>query len=81
MKNADVLDQAQEITDFMREAQLQRVREHAKPEQHPNFDGRHCVEEDCEAEIPDERLALGRIRCVDCAARLEKEARGPGVIW
>ena len=45
------------------------------PESHPDFDGSHCV--DCEDEIPLTRLALGKIRCVDCQTELEsKKARG-----
>lgn len=81
MKNPDVLDQAQEITDFMRERQVDVIRDRVKPEQHPDFDGRHCVEAECEVAIPDERLALGKVRCVECASLIEKKARGPTAIW
>ena len=42
------------------------------PESHPDFDGVHCVEPDCEIEIPTARLALGKVRCVDCQELLEK---------
>ncbi len=42
------------------------------PESHPDFDGKHCVEEDCGVVMPPGRLALGRVRCVECQHRLEK---------
>jgi RNA polymerase-binding transcription factor DksA len=34
------------------------------PQSHPNFDGEHCV--DCGAVIPAARLALAKVRCVEC---------------
>ena len=49
-----------------------RVRSKSAPEHHPDFDGRHCVEEHCGVEIPAGRLALGKIRCVDCQSLLER---------
>ena len=36
------------------------------------WDGIHCVEPDCEIELPEARAALCRIRCVDCQVLLEK---------
>jgi RNA polymerase-binding transcription factor DksA len=42
-------------------------------ETHPDFDGKHCV--DCEIEIPAARLALHKVRCVDCQTLLEKDSR------
>ncbi|MFN9030129.1 MAG: TraR/DksA C4-type zinc finger protein [Betaproteobacteria bacterium] len=39
-------------------------------EEHPDFDGKHCV--DCEIEIPEARLAMGKVRCVDCQSLREK---------
>lgn len=39
------------------------------PEKHPDFDGEHCL--DCDTEIPEARLEMGRIRCVDCQTELE----------
>ena len=41
-----------------------------RPEKHPEFDGLHCV--DCEVSIPAPRLAMGRVRCVECQEDLEK---------
>lgn len=40
-------------------------------EEHPDFDGKHCV--DCEIEIPEVRLAMGKVRCVDCQSLLEHQ--------
>lgn len=45
------------------------------PESHPDFDGSTCLE--CSDPIPEERLRLGKIRCVFCQELLEsKKARG-----
>ena len=55
------------------DAALEAVREKAKPQTHPDFDGEHCVE--CEDVIPAVRLALGRVRCVACQEQLERDAR------
>lgn len=72
---ADIADRA----DIGIEAALEEARRRATgrsgPERDPRFDGVHCVEEDCEAVIPAARRALGRVRCVDCQAELEKRAR------
>lgn len=43
------------------------------PEKHPDFDGQHCV--DCEDEIPELRLNMGRVRCVHCQEFLEKKGK------
>lgn len=47
----------------------ERARQMARPETHPDFDGEHCL--DCDIEIPEPRLKLGKIRCVDCQQLLE----------
>ena len=39
------------------------------PETHPDFDGLHCI--DCDEEIPELRLKMGRMRCVHCQSELE----------
>lgn len=54
-----------------RDAALRNVM-NAKPETSPLFDGLHCIEPDCGEEIPAPRLALLKIRCVECQARKEK---------
>jgi len=40
----------------------------------PDFDHLHCY--DCDEEIPHERLALGKVRCVTCQTLLERRAKG-----
>lgn len=42
------------------------------PQTHPDFDGEHCL--DCDTKIPEERLAMGRIRCVECQTLIEKHS-------
>lgn len=51
----------------------ERARQMARPETHPDFDGLHCV--DCDDEIPEFRLKIGRVRCVDCQQAIEDERR------
>lgn len=48
---------------------LANHRHKVAPEKHPDFDGVHCV--DCEVQIPQGRLQLGKVRCVDCQSELE----------
>jgi RNA polymerase-binding transcription factor DksA len=75
-RSADPLDNANAAADLFLDANLKNRQATSLevPEKHPNFDGLHCVEEDCGIEIPAERLAHGRVRCVDCQTR--KESRG-----
>ncbi len=40
------------------------------PQHHPDFDGEHCVI--CGGSIPAARLGLGKVRCVECQARIEQ---------
>lgn len=49
---------------------LNRHKEKVAAESHPDFDGESCL--DCGTEIPELRLKMGRIRCVDCQAELER---------
>jgi RNA polymerase-binding transcription factor DksA len=60
--------QLREQADVQRRARLMN-----QPESHPDFDGTHCV--DCDAVIPEARLALQRIRCVLCQQDLENLAK------
>jgi len=66
---ADDIDSAQEVNELHQELSLIAARAKAQPEQHDKFDGKHCV--DCEEPIPPVRLALGRVRCVDCQSIIE----------
>lgn len=43
---------------------LEAQRAKMQPQQHPDFDGIHCV--DCDIDLPELRLAMGRVRCTDC---------------
>lgn len=51
-----------------REAALEASRQ--APESHPHFDGKHCVE--CDDEIPQLRLDMGKVRCVNCQSHKER---------
>jgi len=42
-------------------------------EKHPDFDGVSCIE--CGIGIPNERLKIGRIRCVDCQEEIEFKSK------
>lgn len=68
----DLIDQASQASELFLEADISQARKGVEPEKHPDFDGKHCVEEDCGVEIPQKRLAHGRVRCVDCQERIEK---------
>ncbi len=69
----DETDQAQwmqlrEIADITRRGLAMN-----KPEHHPDFDGEHCV--DCDDEIPELRLKMQKVRCVDCQQVLEDDLK------
>lgn len=40
----------------------------------PDFDHLHCI--DCDEEIHAARLALGKVRCIQCQSLLERKAKG-----
>jgi RNA polymerase-binding transcription factor DksA len=50
---------------------LEEIRRQAAPEHHPDFDGESCVS--CGSSIPALRLEMGRVRCVACQERLERQ--------
>lgn len=66
-------NQLRELAEVQRRALLAN-----RPETHPDFDGKHCVE--CDVVIPRERLALKKVRCVHCQRDLEERnaRRGRG---
>ncbi len=74
---SDPLDAATELTEELNSRAIANFRNAAKPETHPDFDGEHCI--DCEDDIPQVRLAMGRVRCVTCQSILERRAQGRGV--
>lgn len=70
----DVADLAQDQIERFNEQSVQRARRKAQQhETDPAFDGESCI--DCSIDIPKARLALGRIRCVECQSLLEKGRR------
>lgn len=68
----DAADVAANTIEVCQADAMRRALGKSGPESHPDFDGVHCVEPDCEIEIPTARLALGKVRCVDCQELLEK---------
>lgn len=72
----DVLDEGDQASAFqMRENDMARARAAAAmaPETHPDFDGECCV--DCGDDIPAERLAMHKVRCVICQGNLERKGK------
>ncbi len=52
---------------------LEAVRARTAPEKHPDFDGENCLV--CSLPVPKQRLAMGRIRCVNCQAAVERKSQ------
>lgn len=65
-----MLEQAARLEEAERENARVKNREALAPQKHPGFNGHDCI--DCEEPIPEARLAMGRIRCVECQSRREK---------
>lgn len=76
-RTSDPLDQASAQEDAFRAAALRAVSAATHRETHPDFDGESCI--DCSGEIPEGRLKLGKIRCVDCQAALETFRKNRGM--
>lgn len=70
---ADYIDDAQAVNELHQEVSLHNHRLKMAPESHPDFDGQHCV--DCECDMPVERLAWGRVRCVECQEHLDRVSK------
>jgi RNA polymerase-binding transcription factor DksA len=66
------IDQGSETAELFLDANLKAQLGKSNPEVDPRFDGKHCVEEGCEAEIPHARIQLGKVRCIDCQSELER---------
>lgn len=73
---ADILDQADALTQTLRDAGIANVRNALRPQQTQNPDGTWPITEcdDCGVDIPAERLAMARIRCTCCEDVREKKA-------
>ena len=50
---------------------LSAHKEKVAPEKHPDFDGESCIS--CGDTIPEQRLKMGRIRCVYCQEEIERK--------
>jgi len=72
-RHADPLDEATALASSVTDAAIEEVRRANAPETHPDFDGETCV--DCGEDIPAGRLALGKIRCINCQRILEQRQR------
>lgn len=75
----EVYDEAEIASAFEMSFTAQKLKEFQeknKPETHPDFDGKHCI--DCDGEIIKERLALNKIRCVTCQEIIEKRRKQYG---
>lgn len=72
-RHADPIDEAAALTASMTEGAVEAARRANAPETHPDFDGACCV--DCGNDIPKARLALGKVRCVDCQSAREHRGR------
>lgn len=68
--SGDEADLAQAQIEIFQAQAIRRASGRCGPEVHPEFDGAHCV--DCGIEIPAARLALAKVRCIDCQTLLEK---------
>lgn len=85
-RHADLIDEANALASALTDRAIAAARRANAPEHHPDFDGETCVE--CGEEIPADRLALGKVRCVRCQTTIEhrrKQHAGAGwdtpVLW
>ena len=69
---ADPCDIANDTLEVCQAEALRRALGKSKPETHPDYDGEHCVDENCGIVIPAARRALGKVRCVECQSLLER---------
>lgn len=56
-----------------KELRIAQIERENAPQSHPDFDGKHCIS--CGEAIPSARLAIGKIRCVDCQSIIEMKDR------
>ena len=67
---ADQLDIANDHAEMFTSIAERKARGKSGPESHPDFDGAHCVV--CGEAIPATRLALGKVRDIECQQKLER---------
>lgn len=78
-RHADPIDEAAALSAALADSAIEAARRATAPESHPDFDGESCI--DCGDDIPQGRLALGKIRCVHCQTvkeHREKQTARPG---
>ncbi len=68
-RHADPIDEASALAASLADGAIAAARRANAPESHPDFDGESCIE--CGDTIPEQRLAMGKIRCVTCQTHLE----------
>ena len=76
LDNTEVYDEVDIANAYERDLVSKAINEHRTkllPETDPNFDGENCL--DCGSEIPEQRLAMGKIRCVICQDKIEKRKK------
>lgn len=56
-----------------REAAAKYIATLNKPQSHPDFDGSHCVS--CEDDIPEARLAMGKVYCTICQTEIDNRKK------
>lgn len=73
-KYVEQVDQANQIVEEFTASHIYRIQQRNKPEQVQNPDGSwphtECI--DCDEPIPEGRLALGKVRCIDCQEEKER---------
>jgi RNA polymerase-binding transcription factor DksA len=72
-RHADPLDEAAALAASLTDGAIAAARAANAPETHPDFDGETCI--DCGDDIPAERLALKKIRCVHCQGIKERREK------
>lgn len=70
---ADIIDTASAFAARLNADALARARGKSASETHPDFNGLNCV--DCGECIHPARLAMGKVRCVECQDFLERGVR------
>jgi len=77
-RSADMLDQASDLQEKINQSGRAQNERALAPQKHPDFDGVHCVEEDCGEDLPPIRIVMGRIRCTPCQVAADKRLKQQG---